>query len=137
MAMLVQRRADGMPNLGALTWKSAEQARALFPPLGPIQRAIHVADAARVDGDALRLALVQAARHHAASVVTGNAALAIDNDRVTGVVLDGRHVSADVVVVATGSWINELLAPLSMSMPIAPHRGQIIHLSLGQTDTSE
>jgi D-amino-acid dehydrogenase len=52
-------------------------------------------------------------------------------------VLDGRHVSADVIVVATGSWINELLVPLSMSVPIAPHRGQIIHLSLGQTDTSE
>ncbi len=51
--------------------------------------------------------------------------------------LDGRHVSADVIVVATGSWINELLVPLSMSVPIAPHRGQIIHLSLGQTDTSE
>jgi hypothetical protein len=68
MAMLVQRREDGMPNLGALTWKSAERARAMFPPLGPIQRTIHVADAARVDGDALRLALVQAARHHGASV---------------------------------------------------------------------
>lgn len=136
MTTLVQRRDAGMPNLGTLTWTTPEEAREMFPPLAPIRRAIHLSGAARVDGDALRRALIQGAVYHGASVRSGSAALSVRNDRVSAVVIDGEQIAADAFVIATGSWINEVLTPLSISVPVIPHRGQIVHLSLGNTDTS-
>ena len=136
MTMLVRRRDAGMPNLGRLTWTTSEEAHEMFPPLASIRRAIHISDAARVDGDALRRSLIQGAVHHGTSVRSGSAALSIQDGRVSGVMLDGERIGADAVVLATGSWINELLLLLSVSVPVTPHRGQIVHLSLGNTDTS-
>ena len=137
MKTLVQRRDDGMPNLGDLSWLTSAEARELFPPLAMIHHAIHVAGAARVDGNALRNALVAGARHYGASTLTGSAILDVHHAQSPAVTLDGERHEADVVVLATGSWINDLLGPLDIELPVRPHRGQIVHLSLDETDTSE
>ncbi|MGI8483356.1 MAG: NAD(P)/FAD-dependent oxidoreductase [Thermomicrobiales bacterium] len=136
MSVLVQRRDAGMPNLGTLTWTTPEEAREMFPPLTSIRRAIHISDAARVDGDTLRRSLIQAAVHHGAEVRSEDATLSIQDGRVAGIMRDGENIAADAIILAPGSWINELLLPLSVSVPVAPHRGQIVYLSLGDTNTS-
>jgi D-amino-acid dehydrogenase len=135
-SLYAERRAGGMPNLGEVADVDNATAHEMFPPLAPILGALHVPEAARVDGDHLRNALVAAARHHGADVRYSPATLRIDHERVTGVELDQDRLEADGVVIATGAWTNALIAPLGSTVAVEPQRGQILHLTLGDTDTS-
>ena len=136
LPLLQSRVEEGMPNLGEVTIIDDAQARTMFPPLGRITAAIHVPEAARVDGDRLRNALVAGAEHYGARVMTGSARLLMDRGQVTGVELDGAAIAADAVVVAAGAWTNRLLEPLGLVLAVEPQRGQILHLSLPDADTS-
>jgi D-amino-acid dehydrogenase len=62
--------------------------------------------------------------------------LVIENHTVTGVRLAGDTLSADVTAIAGGAWSPAFGEQLGMEIPLAPQRGQIIHLSLPGTDTS-
>lgn len=134
-ALYAERRAGGMPNLGEVTDVDEVTAKEMFPALGPIHGALHVPEAARVDGDFLRNALVAGAEHHGANVRYGAASLQREQDRVAGVELDGELIEADGVIVATGAWTNALLAPIGLSVAVEPQRGQILHIDMGDTDT--
>jgi len=133
---ILNRRADGMPNIGALSWVDQQQAQDYFPAIGRIERAIHIADAARVDGAQMRDALVAGAHHHGTIVRHGAATLLVDGDRVLGVDIDGERIEADGVVLAGGAWTNGLLAQFGSKLPVAPQRGQILHITMGATNTS-
>jgi len=135
-ALYAERRAGGMPNLGDVSDVDEATAKEMFPALGDIHGALHVPEAARVDGDFLRNALVAGARHYGAEIRYGPAALKLDHGRVTGVDLDQDSIEADGVVIATGAWTNPLLAPVGFSVAVEPQRGQILHIDMGETDTS-
>lgn len=130
------QRDGGMPNVGKVTRVDDQAAREMFPPLGPIESALHVAGAARVDGDFLRNALVGGATRHGANVRAGGATIRTNGTTVTGIDLDGEAIDADSVVVATGAWTNAMLEPLGVTVAVAPQRGQILHITMGDTDTS-
>ncbi|MBA2246746.1 MAG: FAD-dependent oxidoreductase, partial [Chloroflexia bacterium] len=123
-------------NLGDVTMIDDAGARAMFPPLGTIVAGIHVPGAARVDGDFLRTSLVAGAEHFGARIVSGSARLLMDRGSVTGVEVEEEAFAADAVIVTTGAWTNQLLAPLGVSLAVEPQRGQILHLSLPRVDTS-
>ena len=134
--LMAERRAGGMPNIGAVTRVDDQAARSMFPALGPIKGALHVADAARVDGDFMRNALLAGARHHGADIRHGAATLLHEGDRVTGLNLDSEVIPTDGVIVATGAWTNVLLEPIGVSVAVAPQRGQILHITLPETTTT-
>lgn len=136
-ALFEERKAMGMPNLGEMTFLDARQASELFPAVQEVARALWIPGAARVDGALLRDAMTHAAEHHGAEVVLGHASLLLDGARVTGVVVDGRQIDADAVVVAAGAWSNTLLEPTGTLIPVAPQKGQIIHFRLPDTDTTD
>lgn len=135
-ALFVQRREEGMPNLGEIDYISSEDARELFPPLRDVPRALYIAGAARVDGGLLRDALVNGARHHGAEVRTGAGQLVREGDRVVGVAVGGERLAADAVVLAAGAWSNQLFEALGFRLPVAPQRGQILHITMPGEDTS-
>jgi len=135
-ALYNERRAGGMPNLGEISEVDNATAHEMFPALAHIRGALHVPEAARVDGDHLRNALVAGAKHFSAEVRYSGAALRIDGDKVTGVDLDQDAIEADGVIVATGAWTNALLSPLGVSVAVEPQRGQILHIDMGETETS-
>ena len=132
-ALFTQRRDDGMPNMGEIDEIDGAEARRLFPPLREVPRALHLSGAARVDGGLLRDALVAGARHYGADVRAGDARLLRDG---TGVEVAGERIEADAVVLAAGAWSNSLFEPLGFSLPVAPQRGQILHITLPDEDTS-
>ncbi len=131
-----QRRGTGMPGLGNISVIERLQAQSLFPGLGDILSAIHVPEAARVDGDHLRNALIAGARHHGATVQSGDVSLDAHGNTVRGVLVDGESIGADAVIVATGAWTDLLLAPIGCSIRVEPQRGQIMHLTMPGSDTS-
>jgi len=130
-------RAKDAPEAGAISRLSPAEARALFPPLRPDASALHIEGAARIDGRLMAAALCRAARLHGASMrETEVSRLVMSGARVTGVETDGGRIDADEVVLTAGAWAPALLAPLRVALPVAPQRGQILHLRLPDQDTS-
>ncbi|GAB3293863.1 FAD-dependent oxidoreductase [Epidermidibacterium keratini] len=128
-------RADAAPEMGEIARVSAEETSAMFPPLRRDLAGIFVSGGARVDGRLLRAGLLQAAIESGAEVRHGLARIARDG---AGVAVDlGDDIERyDAVVVAAGAWSNAVLADLGFDLPLAPQRGQIVHLSLpGATTT--
>ena len=56
--------------------------------------------------------------------------------RLTGERVDGELIEGDAVVAATGAWTRSFLHPAGLAVPVEPQRGQIMHISLGEVDTS-
>ena len=135
-ALMEQRYRDGMPNLGEVKRIDGAEARELFPALGDCVAAIHIPEAARVDGDYLRRALVNAAQRKGAHLVHGTARLLSATDASVEVEVNGERVTVDRVIVATGAWTNAVLEPLGQALPVHPQKGQIMHLAMDGTDTA-
>lgn len=131
-----ERYRNGMPNLGVTRRIGADEARELFPALADIAGAIHVPEAARVDGDYLRRALIKGAQRLGVRVAVGNARIVSATDTAVEVMIDHERRTFDRVIVAAGAWTNAVLEPLGVSIPVAPQKGQIMHLGMGDTDTS-
>ena len=111
---------------------SGAQARELFPPLGPVPAAVHIAGAARVDGRRVAAALTHAAVRLGAVVRPGEAELALGGGAggspgcgstgrgsagrgstgcgTAGLRVGGELIEADAVVAATGAWTGSFLA---------------------------
>lgn len=131
-----QRRDADIRGIGDLALLDAREARALFPALGDIHGAIRTRDAARVDGRLLRDALIRAAEHHGASMLHGSATLLRLGNKAIGVSVEQRTLSADSVVIAGGAWSSAFSDVLELALPVYPQRGQILHLTLPDADTS-
>jgi len=130
-------RRQVAPEMGVVRRVSPEQAVAMFPALRPGQAATHIEGAARVNGRLMAASLLRAARKRGAEVRSGSPEIAVSGGAVQGVRLDGTLVGADAVVVTAGAWAPALLAPLGVSLAVAPQKGQIVHLRLAGVDTSD
>jgi D-amino-acid dehydrogenase len=127
----IRARAADAPAAGEVRRLDPGQARALFPALAPDLGAVHVAGGGRVDGRQLRRALLAAAAKRGAQMVGGHAELT-----AAGVRVYGDPLATDKLVVAAGAWSTELMAPLGVSLGVAPQRGQISHFELPGVDTA-
>lgn len=134
--LLQERQRSGVANIGELSMLDGAEARKLFPPLAPGTAAIHLSEVARVNGRVLRDALQQAARRRGAEIRHAPATLVTEGARAAGVRAGTELLTADAVILATGAWTDGWPAALAAAVPIAPQRGQILHLDLPGTDTS-
>ena len=135
IAKYVVQRAAVSPQAGEVHRLSAAQTRALFPPLREGSASVLVTGGARVDGRRLNAALLRAATKCGAKIEAGTAELRIINGHVIGVRVGNALLEADVVVLAAGAWAPELLESYGVTLPVAPMRGQIVHLHLPGVDT--
>jgi len=130
-------RRQVAPEMGVVKRVSAQEAVALFPALRPGQPATHIENAARVNGRLMAAALLRAAQGLGAVMRAGSPEIVANGaGGVGGVHLGGETVGADAVVVTAGAWAPEVLAPLGVSLAVAPQKGQIVHLRLAGVDTS-
>jgi D-amino-acid dehydrogenase len=132
-----RQRTRGLPKPADLHEVTAAEARDLFPPLAPVHGAIYSRTAARVDGRLLNHALRTAAESRGLVVRHGSVErLVREGDVVTGVVVGGDTVAAGAVAIAGGAWSDAFGRQLGVTIPVAPQRGQIIHLGVPAADTS-
>jgi glycine/D-amino acid oxidase-like deaminating enzyme len=131
-----RQRRRGLPAPEDLHEVTPAEARELFPPLAPVRGAIYSRKAARVDGRLLNRALRTAAEARGLLVRAGSVErLVLEGGAVRGLLLDGDTVPASAVAIAGGAWSEAFAAQLGASIPVAPQRGQIIHLGLLGVDT--
>ncbi|MFN2744164.1 NAD(P)/FAD-dependent oxidoreductase [Bacillus sp. z60-18] len=129
------RRQDA-PEIGEISRLSPAETKRLFPPLADGYGAVHISGAARVNGKALRRALVNAAQKHGTKVLEGNASLVHEDGRVIGVQTAEGTMFADQVLITAGAWASELLKPLGIQFAVTYQKAQIVHLRLPETDTA-
>jgi D-amino-acid dehydrogenase len=133
-----RQRERGTPAPEDLRELGLDEARALCPPLAPVHGALFFRYAARVDGRLLTAALRRAATAHGLAIQPAGAEqLLLDDGAVQGVVAGGTTYHAPAVAIAGGAWSPQFGEQLGLRIPIAPQRGQIIHLSLPGVDTRD
>ncbi len=116
---------------------SSGEAKVLFPPLGDVLGAIYYLKAARVDGRMLTHSLTRSAENAGLNQMAGSVEkLILDGSSVSGVVVDGEPIEGRAVGIAGGAWSNAFGEQLGIQIPVEPQRGQIAHLDLKGTDTS-
>ena len=110
----------------------------LFPPLGPVRRALYNPAGRRVDGRVLNDALTRAAVSRGVRLVhAGVTDIDLDpaGGRARGVFTTEGPVPAGAVALAGGAWSGELSRALGVTIPVTPLKGQIVHLALPDTDS--
>ncbi|MEH7097349.1 NAD(P)/FAD-dependent oxidoreductase [Neobacillus vireti] len=135
MAERARKWREDAPEIGEITILSPSETKRLFPPLSEEYGSVFVSGGARVDGRAIRDALMGAAQKHGAVLMSGNASMVSEGKRFIGVNLEGILLPADQVIVTGGAWSKELLEPLGVEFLVKPQKAQIIHLELPNTDT--
>ncbi|MDV2686567.1 FAD-dependent oxidoreductase [Alkalihalophilus lindianensis] len=128
-------RLEDAPEIGKITRLSPIEAKELLPVLADGYGAVHVSGAARVNGRALREALINAAKKYGATYLEGEAHLVHEDHQVRGVKLEAETMYANQIIVTTGAWAKELFQPLGVTFKIEPQKAQIVHLELPNTNT--
>jgi len=123
------RRTDAT-EIGNIVPLSEDETRKRFPLLAEGYHAVHISGAARVDGRALRDALIRSSVRNGASLIHGDAQLLYQLNRVTGVSVGEQCFSADLVVVCAGAWANPLFYPLGIHFKVGYQKAQIMHLTV-------
>jgi D-amino-acid dehydrogenase len=137
-SLILDRQGQrGSPSETNLHEISPSEAKTLFPPLADVYHALYHRHAARVDGRRLSMVLRRASEAQGLIVrIASVERLVLSDSRVNGVMIDGEMVASPRVIIAGGAWSPWFGAQLGLDLPVAPQRGQIIHLSLGGVDTS-
>jgi D-amino-acid dehydrogenase len=131
-----RQRRRGQPAPEDLHEIGMDGARELFPPIAPLHGALFYRHAARVDGRLLTAALRKAAVAAGLTVEQASVELLIvEGSAAAGVLAGGATYRARAVAIAGGAWSPQLAEQLGVRVPVAPQRGQIIHLALPDADT--
>jgi len=137
MAERAQLRKADAPEIGEITRLDERKTLESFPLLAEGYSSVHISGAARVDGRALRDALLRSAQRNGAVLMNGDAQLQYQSGRITGAVVEGQYFLSDKVVVCAGAWADQLMKPLGIRFKVHYQKAQIMHLQLpDQHDTS-
>jgi D-amino-acid dehydrogenase len=114
-----------------LTEVTPQEARALFPPLGEVRRALHNPAAGRVDGRLMSAAVLRGADGHGLRRLEAKATgLTVRRGRVVGIESDAGALSCGAVAIAGGAWSQTFGLQLGVPIPVRPVKGQIVHVQL-------
>lgn len=136
----ILRRRDRRDHLSSdvLYEVSSADAQERFPPLASVHGALYYEAGARVDGRLMTDALLRAAERRGLHTETASVdRILLDDGVVAGVRADGARYAAENVVIAGGAWSPAFGDQLNVHIPVEPQRGQIVHLDLDETDTSD
>lgn len=132
----IKRREDA-PEMGDIKILSPTETKRYFPLVSEEYSSVFVSGAARVNGRALRNALILAAVQLGAHFIKEDADLVFQGKQVTGIKLKEQELAADSVIVTAGVWAKDLLKPLGVEFLVSPQKAQIVHLQVSEADTSE
>jgi D-amino-acid dehydrogenase len=124
------KRKEYAPEIGDVSILSPEEAKILFPPLAEDYGAVHISGAARVDGWALRNAIIRSGQKLGVKFLKSDCFLIQEGSKIIGVKTSDQTIFSDIVLITSGVWANELLEPLNVKLKVTAQKGQLIHLKL-------
>lgn len=132
-----KKRREDAPEIGEIQQLTEAETLEKFPVLSDAYAAVHISGAARVNGRALRDALISAAKKQGALFLNASAELLMNDSQVIGVQIEDEQIEADQVLVTAGAWAAELFEPFDIDVQITGQKAQIAHLQLENVDTEE
>ncbi|MWV42770.1 FAD-dependent oxidoreductase [Paenibacillus sp. HJL G12] len=123
-------RMEEAPEMGGVTRLNEQETHEQFPLLAEGYHSVRISGAARVDGRALRDALIRSAQRKGAILITGDATLKYESNRVTGVTVGEKNYAADKTIVCAGAWAGQLLQPLGIEFKVSFQKAQIMHVQV-------
>ncbi|MCA1056080.1 FAD-binding oxidoreductase [Rossellomorea aquimaris] len=129
------KRREDAPEMGDIKKLTAAETKEMFPLLGEELVSVHVSGAARVDGRALRDALIRAAEKNGIEFRNGEARLVKGDHTVSAVKVGEETLEADKVIVTAGVWAKELFAGAGVDFLVSPQKAQILHLGVMDGET--
>ena len=123
-------------SAGAVEEITPTEACTMFPPLGPVHRALYSPTSARVDGRGMAAALRRAAGARGVAFVAGSVhGVAAGSDgtgrHIASLEVEGhRNVDCASLAVAGGAWTAAMGEWLGQALPVGPTKGQIVHLGV-------
>ncbi|MCJ8007721.1 NAD(P)/FAD-dependent oxidoreductase [Lederbergia wuyishanensis] len=130
MEKRARKRREDAPEIGEIHLLSQTETKALFPLIADGYSSVYVGGAARVDGRAIRDALLRSAERYGANIVNGDAELLLNGTNVIGTKVNNETYFADTVIVTAGAWGSQLLKPLGVNFQVDFQKGQILHMEL-------
>ncbi|MFJ8065253.1 NAD(P)/FAD-dependent oxidoreductase [Psychrobacillus sp. NPDC096426] len=127
-----KEKREEAPEVGELKVLSPDETRSLFPLISEDYSSLYVEGAARVDGRAMRDALVRAAEKLGAEIIDGNAQF---SDGV--VFVNGKQLVADKIILTAGAWGNEIPSKLGVNMKVSFQKAQIMHFHVENEETGD
>lgn len=137
MEAKARERFEDAPEMGVLERLDAEETKRRFPSSSGEYGSLYVSGAARVDGGAVRDALLRAAVSNGAVIVDADASLERLPSGEIGVRAAGQLSTADAIVSAGGAWAAELFRPLGLEMAVVPQKAQILELQTTDRETGD
>ena len=131
----VEEKRKEFEEVGEVEVLEAPAAQKYFPPLDENLHALYISGSARLDGRMLAKALVRGFQKNGGTLLEEKVSLKKTDASVVVSTSEGEIV-ADQVIVAAGSWTNDLLGSVGVSINQEPQRGQIVHLTVDE-DTSD
>jgi D-amino-acid dehydrogenase len=115
---------------------SLDEARELFPPIGPVRAALHSPRSARVDGRLMGAAFLEAGRRAGLEMMDASVTgIEGSTSTVHRVRTDAGDIACGAVVVAGGAWSPAFARQFRVALPVTPLKGQIVHLELPGADS--
>lgn len=130
-------RKEEAPEMEEINLLSPDETKKLFPALSDHFASVHVSGAARVDGRALRDALLRGAQKNGAILLHEDASLLHSEKRVTGIKAGNNTWEAEKVIVCAGAWAAPLFQPLGINLDVTYQKAQILHLDHSETNTGK
>ncbi|MFC5603196.1 NAD(P)/FAD-dependent oxidoreductase [Sporosarcina koreensis] len=128
-ARALERKKEA-PEIGQVKLLNESETSNLFPLLSEGFSSVHIEGAARVDGRAMRAALINASEKHGAVFMNGNARLVVHNGKAFGINVGGEEIKASRIIITAGAWAGELMEPLNLNVQVTGQKAQIVHLHI-------
>ena len=132
----LDRRKDA-PEIGEIILLNEIETQAEFPLLAPDYSSVRVEGAAKVDGRALRDALLNGAKKYGAEIIQGDAKLSMEENKIEGVRVNEKLYPAEKIIIAAGAWAPELFSSIGLDVDVKAQKAQILHLHEESLDTSQ
>ncbi|MFL8935481.1 NAD(P)/FAD-dependent oxidoreductase [Rossellomorea oryzaecorticis] len=129
------KRREGAPEIGDIIKLNPFETQKRFPLLSEEFSSVFVSGAARVDGRALRHALVRAAEKRGVTILNGNASLLTEQNRAVGVKIGEETIKADKIIVTAGVWAKQLFAEAGIDFLVSAQKAQILHLKAKEEES--
>lgn len=131
MEAMTESRMAEAPGMGQVERLSLAESMRRFPLIETEEmEGLHVAGGARVDGRALRVALVRQAISLGTRYITSDATLVQENGCITGVLIGEEIFEADRIILTAGAWLPSLLAPAGIEIDVRFEKAQLLELSM-------
>lgn len=129
------KRLETAPEIGTLSLLSPKEIKAKFPIYDSEESALFASGGARVDGSLLTKKLIDQAIINGASHYAEKVVLSQPNSADYIIRSKTQTKTYDIVILAVGAWLPELLNSLGLDVDIRPQKGQLVQLHL-QKDMS-